>query len=128
MKERVSMNFIKQDQKNVSMSTCVCGCLPRPMLTGDGRNSYILEQAWTPGFLLSVTLLSFFPIVITGQDCVLVLRGSKERESQGDCSMQLAGLRKRNPERLESAASKRRREGFEYLDESFSKCSLLTTS
>lgn len=45
MKERVSMNFIKQDQKNVSMSTCVCGCLPRQMLTGDGRNSYILEQA-----------------------------------------------------------------------------------
>ena len=95
MKERVSMNFIKQDQKNVSMSTCVCGCLPRRMLTGDGRNSYILEQAWTPGFLLSVTLLSFFP---------------HRDHRTGLCTCPQGEQRKGEPGRLFNAASRLKEE------------------
>lgn len=41
-----------------------------------------------------------------------------ERERQEDCSMQPPGVRKRKPPKAESAASQRRREEFEDLDES----------
>lgn len=49
-------------------------------------------------------------MVIAAQDCVLVLGDNKERESQGNYSLQPPGLRKRNPSKIESAASKGREE------------------